>query len=65
MKFSTYVALIATVSAAGPGAPNPVKIVDGVAFEDFQREALKAARDAKEVAHEKRTVFHEWGVKQE
>jgi len=57
MKFSTYVALIATVSAQ-PGEPNPVKIVDGVAFEAFQREALKAGRDAKEVEHQAEELFN-------
>ena len=57
MKFSTYVALIATVSAQADD-PNPVKIFDGVAFEAFQREALKAGRDAKEVEHQAEELFN-------
>ena len=62
MKFSTYVALIATVSAQpakeATAGPNPVKVVDGVAFEAFQREALKAGRDAKEVEHQAEELFN-------
>ena len=44
MKYSTYVALTATVSAQKV-AQNPNKIIDGAAFEEFQKDVLQADRD--------------------
>lgn len=48
MKFTTLVALVATTSAN----QNPDKIVDGAAFEAFQKQMLQAERDAKKFIHD-------------
>ena len=58
MKYSTYVALTATVSV---NAENPNKIIDGAAFEAFQKDALQAGRDvAKLIDEEVVPNYNQW-----
>jgi hypothetical protein len=49
MKYSTYIALTATVAVQ---AKNPNKIIDGVAFEAFQKDVLHAGSDAKKFVNQ-------------
>jgi hypothetical protein len=51
MKYSTYVALTATV-AAQPNAKNPNYIISGDAAEAFQKDILQAGRDTKKFIKE-------------
>ena len=64
MKYSTYVALIATVSVQAQTVQNPDKIIDGAAFEAFQKEALKIDRDAKIVFDKQNKNFQSWANEQ-
>jgi hypothetical protein len=49
MKYTTYVALIATVAAQ---PKNSTKIIDGAAFEAFQEDFLQAGADVKKFIKE-------------